>query len=294
MKATNKRQLIFLVISFIALSSVPVKAWGPIAHYSISNKAGFDANAICMNLPDAWPNREWIIFVTKWFAWTHAVQTSGSNWGVPNLPIYPEDGRYPGYDMYQLLTRKLTNTNGSEINTVYGFIGHNAMDSIVHYDYFLGGTIDNWRIQHGEKEEWADYEIYLRSSYANGSFDMEGRPVSFWGIAIVQDDPSQVIIPCSGDMSLLRMAQKVYRKNRRITSNNSTDHLNEIDSIAQINDRIQNLQNDINNGLKKLNNKRLIELRQKAELNGWTLDELESKINESISVTQKRISGAGN
>jgi hypothetical protein len=283
-------------IIFLACT-LPAYAWGPVGHFAIQRSLGADPNQICMNLPDAWPNSERVIFVTTWFAWTHGVQTNGYNGLVPNSPIYPDDGRYPGYDVYQLATKKRRNAAPQDTNTAYSFIGHNAMDREVHYGYFLGGTSTNWLIHHRDKELWTDYELFMSPLYGNGTFDLSGNggyATSFFGIAVDHADSSQVYIPCGGDAEIIQLAQKVYRKNRRFTSRDNTGHLSEVDTVETINTRIRGLQQEINDGVRAMRINRLQELRALARDNNWTLEELQGHVQGALTRAAQRIDGAGN
>ncbi|MRS04986.1 hypothetical protein EG832_17490, partial [bacterium] len=231
------RSLIFVIVFFVNLSSTVIlsHAWGPIAHYSLGKAAGYGDN-VCMNLPDAWPSREYQIIISPWFAWTHAVQITGMNSAVPGTPIYPEDGRYPGYDMQQIVSKKINDKTTEKINSAKGFIGHNAMDSNVHYTYFRGGSLSNWLIQHSDKEEWAEYVIY--ENMADGDFDSEGYPTSFYGVSIQRNNAKQILIPCSANPDVIQLAQKAYRKNRRLTTAyNDAGRFLEVDTIQTINNR---------------------------------------------------------
>jgi hypothetical protein len=292
------RRLFIMIFAaaVVLIHAFPASAWWPIAHYSMQRELGVDQNQICMNLPDAWPNREYWIRITDWFAWSHGVQIDGYDYNVvPRSPTYPVDGRYPGYDIYQLATNKIRNANPQAQNTAFSFIGHNGMDRNVHFEYFRAGSINNWRVQHLAKEEWADYEIFV-AQHGAGSFNQSGKAATFFGTVIDHDNPNQVLIPCSADARIIQIAQKVYRKNRRFTNTDNTGHISDVDTVETINARIQELQQAMSDEVRSLNFERFQELLVLASepANNWMPDDLDARYQLSRLTATQRISGAGN
>jgi len=257
----------------------------------------------CMNLPDAWVNMTIFyegdtqgeaVIITKWFAWTHGVQRDYSigyllgQLLVPSTPKYPEDGREPGFEMYELSKKKMDKS--ASLGTAFGFIGHNAMDRNVHYDYFQGASDDhanNWLL-HKPKETWADYLAFYYKS--NGTFNgSNGAVDSMFGRKI---EPTQVFIKCTGDAELIQIAQKAYIKNRRSTNVNIKDYLDNYQTVPTISDIVSTLQSDIDTVLKKMNHNEFVNLQEKAFDKHWDQDEAISLYIAAVENAKKRLTKA--
>ncbi len=229
--------MIFLGLFF--LSTHKVFAWGPIAHYVITKEA-LGNEGVTMapyaNLPDAWPSQTGLLGWLDtgiYFRWSHGVIDHGhynlyigTAW-VPKKPTYPDDGRYPGQVMKELLDNKLDNSGGKWGDSAIlrlvqkGFRAHNAADRIVHWDFFLGAhdaltnseKIEAWTVHHGLKETWAEYMI-LEQQYPSNTISFQDNG----SIAPPNSCQSLGIPNLNGNVTymakLLRTAQGVYRKNR--------------------------------------------------------------------------------
>ena len=197
----------FAALMVICIANCSLYAWNPIAHYLITRAAAkqmgiHDPNHRVedyANLPDYEDSKKWNFFdanevglgqqITRKFCWSHAVIDKGildvsdtikinsepCKLVAPAKPTYPDDGRYPGPVMKELITKKLdlrgidygSDKHWDLMNTVNGFRSHNAADRIVHFDWFHGAEEEYsnefrkeaWIAQHGLKEVWADYQI---------------------------------------------------------------------------------------------------------------------------------------
>ncbi len=224
--------LIAAVPAIVALLGGSAHAWNPVAHYIMAQELGLDPNYA--NLPDAWPSYI-ISVITEKFCWSHSVQDTGYHGvGVPNTPTYPEDGRWPEYDMRILAKYKLKTPSATANKTVEGFAAHNAADQVVHYAFFPGGTTAQW-LEHSRKEFWADYVVFILKMTTT-SFDDDGQIGNSGAVF----GANNRVLPnlafrtdVSGDAQLLRLAQKVYRKNGRKTDADGTGVL-DVDTVAQI------------------------------------------------------------
>ena len=178
---------------------------------------------------------------------------------VPNVPMYPNDGRYPGTKMWNLVRRKmlLTGYSAQDIHVMElaakGFRAHNAADGgfvdaespdgpgKAHFDFFLGGSINAWSIEHRVKEKWADYMVFIYNRY-HGDTSMAFVPdpldpshpgaldllhIKQGGVKIVDPEAEYAAgIPVVGNnwpqqdnllpaVTLMSLEQKAFRKNRR-------------------------------------------------------------------------------
>ncbi len=248
-----------LMLSLILFSSTHLYAWGPIAHYIIAKEAAKIKNfpesvADYANLPDYAPSRGWYFFekfgllVGHYFIWSHAVIDRGSErFLIPRVPAYPDDGRYPGLVMQELLKNKLKSKKlkGSVLLdmqlTVNGFRAHNAADRVVHFEFFHGGSKENWVEQHDLKEAYAEYLILLKDGYhgnQNMMFDKNG----FINLNTLDTNlfPEKRIL-FKGNAELMHLAQKVFRKNRRVMRRDSDVELR-VQSVHDIQNHIRKQQ----------------------------------------------------
>lgn len=233
--------LVILALAAVLVPATVAYAWNPVAHYIMAQELNLDP--LYANLPDAWPSHSGTAISEK-FCWSHALQDSGYNGIVPLVPIYPEDGRWPEYDMRILAKYKLKNPSPTANKTVEGFAAHNATDKVVHYAYFEGGTSALW-LSHSRKEKWADYVIFAWKK-ANATFDANGE---FVDASVVFGEDGNVLpalvfrTDVTGDAVLLRLAQKVYRKNGRKTDADGTGEL-DVDTVATITGLFTQYNND--------------------------------------------------
>jgi len=230
-----------ICVSVFIFLSLPSQAWGPLAHYIITKEAlGASGEVVApySNLPDAWPSQTGLLAWLDtgiYFRWSHGVIDHGhynaylgTVW-LPKIPTFPEpdDGRYPGVVMKELLEYKIDNSRGKWGNVEKlrlvqkGFRAHNAADKEVHWGFFLGATDamttserqEAWTVHHGLKETWAEYLILERqypsntiSFHSDGSIIPPGSCLSL-GLPDLNANVSYMA-------KLLRTAQGAYRKNR--------------------------------------------------------------------------------
>jgi hypothetical protein len=212
LKRTNRYDLragIYLAC-YLLIGGYRVFAWGSFAHYQ-GAPAGLHGQ---INLPDIAPSRGQILLdleVTEWFGWGHCCQRMGvTNVGPVVIPMTPTSYGSPAgielaeWDMYILYQKMSAEHRASEngdmiLQTARGWLAHNVMDSFVHFSYFLGGTANNWLVQHGTKESWADYELFAIAT---------GYPTEPWGSYIHG-------MRASGHGGIICLAQKCFRKNRQ-------------------------------------------------------------------------------
>ena len=206
-----------LIIVFAWMGVRSACAWGEISHMRIENAAGVTSLG---ELPDAWNNMTGLD-ISKDFCWTHAVQMTGHNfYGSPNVPTNRDD-REPGKIMLYLFKNKLSTPAGDAEATAKSFMFHNAADRVVHYSYFLGGTKDNWLVQHKGKEMWADYLIYIVKF--GGGFNAVTNTLGFKSGGDPTKTLAEIGFRCSGDPKTIRLSQQIYIKNRWSTEAGSTD-----------------------------------------------------------------------
>lgn len=294
-KVVAMMKVYLLVALLLFFNSSKCFAWGPLAHYSINRELSnlspdFAPDKACMNLPDVWLNRDGVR-ITKAFAWSHSVQTTGGTLLYPNTPVYPEDGRNPGHDML-ILSKKLTNSSALSRQTAFGFIGHNALDRNVHYDYFEGSTRygTDWVNNHYWKEDWADYFIFLTN--AGGDFDIMGRATSFFGEDIDHDSDWQTFIPCNADPNVIIMAQKAFVKNRRFTDTAHVEKFNDIDSVTSFNQKLAVKVAEINNHIRGMNYGWFTFLRGLEMANDWNVGDIAANYNTSKDIATARLKAA--
>ena len=176
------------------------------------------------NFPDVWDNMSGLA-ISDAFTWTHDLLRTGEHGGVfgqltvPNQPVYAPLTREPGMMMGRLLPKVAnwtTQPNPSQADkdvarklaeaTARGFARHNAMDKMVHYDYFQGGTINRWAEQHRDKETWADMKLLG----APNCFGKNENLANFYEVPV-----GNVVVPIRGNAKVIQLAQKVARKNRQ-------------------------------------------------------------------------------
>lgn len=234
MNAPNRYIVVLSLVSTLPMCSA--KAWGPLAHYASSV---FELRP-AQNLPDLWLSRQspsspggTLVVgqeVSEYFGWSHACHREGLvlvpvaytisivSWELvwlagiayPEEPTYtPEGIETPGGDMKEIITSKLASGKYSTDElalmkrTARGFAGHNAADHVVHFEYFDGGTIDKWIVEHQLKEQWAELVIFTQL----GGYWEDGAPVAPYSLG------------ATGHAGLINLAQKVFRKNRQTIDN---------------------------------------------------------------------------
>ena len=220
------------LICFLAVNlwlAFPAGAWGPLAHFT----AAPHGTQLQQNLPDLWESHEYAHAfdfpsyagkeVSEYFGWSHACQRNGlltaftGSYDVgpfsvslvdvvyPDTPTaynVPAGVELPGMDMYYIWANKFLAGNQTNLRkkTAQGFVGHNEEDEVVHFSYFLGGSVYNWLVEHALKERWAEFEIYL---FLGGGWDPFGGPSMTWSMG------------CSADAGIINLGQKLFRKNRQ-------------------------------------------------------------------------------
>jgi hypothetical protein len=298
-----KRCVGVLVAACVLMAAAPrpAEAWGPIAHWIIAELAG--QNPRYANLPDAWSSTTYQVLVSDEFAWSHAAIDLGQmSDGSPSVPYYPDDGRYPGYTMYALMARKLGTALPRGYDTAKGFMCHNWADRAVHFDYFVGSSIEKWIQDHQFKEAWAEYVLFAK--YKGGiSFDPTGRmgddsPI-FRPVVPGYIQPDKVfVLGAEGNPQLIQLAQKVYRKNGR--SVDSSDQRFSVHSVADIAEAILALDSAIAHSVALLRRQNApqedeanlsllphakyahwVELHARAMLRNWTVPSCIAKAEEA-------------
>lgn len=173
------------------------QAWWGYVHYRIAKDvAGVDADyAMGPDVFASYHSISWdgIGVISTEFNWSHAVMAEDLDFPPPEIPQYPHDGRFPGREMHDLVTKKLKPAtlsgmqgggagSADPLKTAIGFMAHNAADNIVHWAYFLGGNTPGgcgnvpglnslwmWQTNHGSKEEWCNYVVLmLKDARTNG------------------------------------------------------------------------------------------------------------------------------
>ena len=162
---------------FLVLCGGHSYAWGPLAHYLITQKRILGHNAMpvsvsyggqistdtlqYVNLPDAWPSNTepdygLTVGITPYFCWSHGVRSTGVvdlAWNpveIPKKPLYHPDfpACEPGRVMAALLDGKADLASRWPEHeaairahlemAAHGFRFHNEEDTLVHWAYFLG------------------------------------------------------------------------------------------------------------------------------------------------------------
>ena len=145
--------------------------WGPVAHFQATSVP--ERNFA--NLPDIYASNEWIVTpsgkeVTAYFGWTHGTRINGlvelvpGAWYPVTPSVYntPPGTELPETDMYFLVKHKLSasHVDPDMIFTARGFLVHNVEDSVVHFAFFRGASVNDWVTEHLLKEQWAEFVIY--------------------------------------------------------------------------------------------------------------------------------------
>jgi hypothetical protein len=210
MRVQSKRVIVLLFAN--GLLACPAIAWGPLAHYQsvVSYRPA-------QNLPDLWISRQPIPFgysaigveVAEYFAWSHGCRRSGvvsaapdwllelAAWQIAFIDVVypaeptphgvPQGVEEPEEDMKEIINSKLliSNYSANELalmkKTARGFAGHNAADSVVHFTYFKGDSIDGWIAEHKIKESWAELAVFenILGEHNGDSHLFRPCPVSF-------------------------------------------------------------------------------------------------------------------
>lgn len=233
-----------LTFAIIVLSiSMPIMAWGPVAHFMITKKAGFADVAQYAQMPDY--ASDWILAGQN-FCWAHGVQNTSTGL-IPEVPSYPDQGQYPGPDMLRYISMNSSEAyisqNSQDMRSIaLGFIAHNAADRPVHWKWFLGwqgqwGTESNaynrWRSEHKDKERFSEYCVLINEVGA-------GNPDQFFNMIVPRlgdYDPTKpnngfdvpedanpggevsVNLPFLQELTepmayIMQISQKIHRKNR--------------------------------------------------------------------------------
>jgi len=191
----NKIGKSVLCLLAVCLNAPETYGWRGFAHYRIAREVeGVDPN-FAMG-PDTFRSVAWqpLPIVVPEFSWSHAVLSIDSDFPVPAIPVYPDDGREPSSVMYELAAKKLspgtlaamqdqTVLGADPLEVAKGFLVHNAADSMVHFSHSLGGPTYcyawpiwwHWETNHQFKEDWANY-IVLISKDAR-QLDEQGLPI---------------------------------------------------------------------------------------------------------------------
>jgi len=282
----------FLV--FVPLGRDEVKAWNPIAHWQIAAKAAQDLGLDgdfpdYANVPDYWPSDIGFYQINPFFCWSHAVidRNNGASPGRIS-PLYPDDGRYPEFDMWYLAKYKMKTAFTSEMQkTILGYACHNAADRIVHWTYFTGGLpgegpIDTylaWRTGHADKETWADYVVFQQIVVPVGwpVWNPDGTPVL------------QMVINCKADPSILQLAQKIYVKNGRKCNSNGTGTIT-AENNATITGHVSTFNTQwANPAVRSLNRDTWGGYQLEAIAQGWTQSACLVKYNTSVTLAESWI-----
>ncbi len=285
---THNRIVLLILVSSIGVfeSWEYCQGYGSIVHWIIAEEVGSDPSYA--NLPDVWPSTS-AIWVSEKFCWSHAAIDMNPGPWIPNTPVYADDGRYPGFDMWCIARYKLKSPSSIALKTAEGFVCHNAADRNVHWTYFEGGTLDNWIEDHQYKELWAEYIVF---AWVKCEVDFDGGEVlelsdkMFDANGNVQSARA-FTMDVLGDGRLLNLSQKSYRKNGRYTDSDGTGDL-DVDTTSTIAQMIVNTSTSIANNVAHLRlrntlgedieNQRLqqweqhahwIELRDRANNRGW-------------------------
>lgn len=229
-KTNRKLGLICFLVVNVWLA-FPAGAWGPFAHFT----AAPSATQSQQNLPDLWESNAYTHGfdfpdyhvgkeVSEYFGWSHACQRNGllDAWtgtvsiGPVSIPlvsvVYPktptEHGvpagvELPGADMYYIYANKFLAGNQTLLRkrTAQGFRCHNVEDKVVHFSYFLGGSVYNWIVEHAFKERWAEFRVYVE---LGGDWNL---------VTLMPTMP--LSMGCSADAGIINLGQKVFRKNRQ-------------------------------------------------------------------------------
>ncbi len=182
--------------------------WSELSHITINHEAGATtvSNSVLISfgeLPDAWPSRDGI-HISPYFSWCHNVEIMPQSWWQlwPSVPVYRSAMHEPGAQMLVLAQDKLDEPSAYAVPTALAFMHHNAADGVVHWTYFGGGSLSAW-IEHGLKESWANYPLYVE--YLEGGYSPTFPP---------QDID---VGYTNADAGLIHLSQKIFRKNRLST-----------------------------------------------------------------------------
>ena len=228
MSKCGLRLSVIASVTILAVCGASMRAfgWNPLVHYIIATAPNVAVNPTYANLPDAWPSQDGTA-IALYFCWTHAVLTTLNYTGSPFVPDYPDDGRYPEFDMYILAMHKMRTPSGIARRVTEGFACHNGADRVAHWEYFPGGSIQAWW-DHRDMEIWAEYVVFASrcgALAANGDIQPRNRVFVLAGpqagqlrldqLRTVLGDPAFTDMHVAGDANLLRLAQLAYRKNGR-------------------------------------------------------------------------------
>jgi len=228
MKITKLGLGCFLVLNALLVSLA--EAWGPFVHWELSPGGTY----LQQSLPDMWSSPAYVhgfslpsyagAEVSGYFAWSHGCERNGM---LPAVDLYialddlfsvdlfqvvypatptqhgvPTGVELPGEDMYYIWTNKFLAANKTTLRkvTAQGFRCHNVEDKVVHFSYFLGGSVYNWIVEHAFKERWAEFVIYI---WLGGGWTSLGYPDTMYSMG------------CQGDAGIINLGQKVFRKNRQ-------------------------------------------------------------------------------
>lgn len=255
MRMINKAAVVMaIVIMGIGLRSAC--AWNPVIHYLTAEevKVGLGKYA---NLPDYHDNKGAPIFIfagsllklknTPEFCWSHGVISSNiAPTLITNTRLwldYQPDNGEPGSVMAELVKNKictnrfLTLENRTAVaGTINGFRAHNAADRVVHFNFFIQDSQENWVVHHGWKEIYAEYLMLRINAFGNNTdlmFTSTGGNINRGAFATNSLlYPSETLdgipfLTASDDETkmtakLMCLAQQVYQKNRQIWNRDLT------------------------------------------------------------------------
>jgi len=218
---TKTRIQIIMMFALAFLHIYPALGWSELSHIIINYKAGAiqkNQNGVIEaygELPDMWSSREnrdeFLSFrITDAFTWSHnVIRAEGDDGGIPKKPEYRDPAHEPGLNMLGLrrfkLESEMENPSTKAWETARAFSTHNAADEVVHFDYFLADDYKGtgW-LQHGAKERWADYILYVRKLDDS----------AWWQRAQFPPKVDVGYNPDDIDIDLIRLSQMINRKNR--------------------------------------------------------------------------------
>ena len=216
---------------------------------------------------------------------------------VPLAPTYPNDGRYPGPDMWYLVRHKLKNLATAQKEemekTAKGFVAHNAADRGVHYEFFLGAVagqsiseaVEAFQVDHGDKEKWADYWVYINLNWG-GDIDSAFDGNKKLKLAVGYEEGIPVASPSDDMAFLMQLSQKLYLKNGRFTEASGIRTRFSRQDISVIKAAVQSTINDAVTEERlqsKYNRDDFLLLQAKATERNWDRDDVMSEFWKSVN-----------
>lgn len=283
---------VWRVWTVIVISAGTAQAWGPLAHIGAHQPTSRHSN-----LPDIWVSNKWPenagvgLEVSPFFAWSHACQRAGvhteSVFIVPNTPTaygQPAGVSKPEEVMWQLIGKLWYTTAVDKYlmkETAKGFASHNAADGVVHFEYFLGGSIGNWIVHHAQKEEWAEFLLF------------QALGGTWQGLWRTPTAPPSMIFECTGNARIIHLAQKAFRKNRQ-TVDLVPDSVNayatiSVETVAMIEQRIATKNQELSNYIYEFNESEYEAWLMRGLLNDWDVGELYTLFADSMDAADAAV-----